>query len=51
VPSYYEGFLDMRDEPTDDNTIRKNGQLRKLGFYSLVAGYTLLIVKHRRMRR
>ena len=51
VPSYYEGFLDMRDEPTDDKTIRKNGQLRKLGFYSLVAGYTLLIVKHRRMRR
>ena len=41
----------MRDEPFDDKTLRKNAQLRKLGFYSLVAGYTILIIKHRRMKR
>ena len=51
VPSYYEGFMDIRDEPVADETVRKYSHMRKLGFYALVAGYSLLVFKHRRMIR
>ncbi len=51
VQSYYEGFMDIKDEPVADETVRKYSQMRKLGFYAIVAGYSLLVIKHRRMIR
>ena len=50
-PSYYEGFMDIKDEPVSEEQVRRYSQMRKLGFYTLVAGFSMLIVKHKRMFR
>ena len=51
VPSYYEGFMDIKDEPVSDEDVRRYGRMRKLGFYALVTGYSVLVLKHKRMFR
>jgi len=35
IPSYFEGFAEMKNEPLNNPT---SGTLRKLGFYLLVGG-------------
>ena len=50
--AYYEGFKDISNEPETEEDAKFNSTLyRKMGFYSLLAGYGILIVKHRLMIR
>ncbi len=51
LPSYYEGWQDMKNEPIDENEIRSTSLMRKLGFYCFVGGVSLIALKHRRMIR
>jgi hypothetical protein len=46
LPSYYEGILDIKNSEKDAIS---SPFLRKVGFYMLMAGYGIIIIKHRRM--
>ena len=51
VPGYYEGLKDMRNEIIEEDIIDRGSLMRKVGLYSLILGYTVLIAKHRAMLR
>eukprot|EP00347_Sterkiella_histriomuscorum_P006630 403352037 len=46
VPSYYEGLRDIRNDPSGGDT----SLIRRIGFYALIAGYGVLVYKHRKLR-
>ncbi|CDW90141.1 UNKNOWN [Stylonychia lemnae] len=45
LPGYYEGFKDMKNNPYEGDT----SLIRKLGFYSMLLGYGLIVYKHKYM--
>ena len=49
LPGYYEGILDIRNEPLENET--NTALIRKLGFYFLIAGYMGLFAKHRAINK